>query len=478
MTVGTVAQDRAVRLPVPDSVMAIDGAQGEGKGNAALFADLMAQLTIPDAADPDTGDEQPAAAEAKTEQPASETAASTPPTPGALQALLANALSTIVQDVKSETQLNVAVDAEASNDVLKLAQLIAQSAQGREGAPATDGAADAGEGKELKGIAATLEAWSDGPYGVAAPTTGAKEKRPMELSVVNVETHFAPVVAAELDVPADLKAKAVLPAEAKRDGGIVVNTAEESAVATTAVAGVSVEADAKSGGERHTDTAARGKPADQAETSEAASGKAVSSTVEPMQQTAQTLPVAKQIANEIAGAVQGTSRSTLLPADGKPGLSKLKVLHIQLQPESLGTVTVRMALRADTLELHIDAARAETADLIQRDREVLSSLLRAVGYRADDAQIIVTHADPGVAAVVATNSDGSSNSSSQFGSQAGSQAGAQAGSQAGYQAAGERSANSQGRDGGGNRRGHGEDSASRERDAPSGGRSEAAGIYL
>ena len=151
MTVGTVAQDRAVRLPVPDSVMAIDGAQGEGKGNAALFADLMAQLTIPDAADPDTGDEQPAAAEAKTEQPASETAASTPPTPGALQALLANALSTIVQDVKSETQLNVAVDAEASNDVLKLAQLIAQSAQGREGAPATDGAADAGEGKELKG---------------------------------------------------------------------------------------------------------------------------------------------------------------------------------------------------------------------------------------------------------------------------------------------------------------------------------------
>ena len=184
-------------------------------------------------------------------------------------------------------------------------------------------------------------------------------------------------------MPADLKAKAVLPAEAKRDGGIVVNTAEESAVAAPAVAGVNVEADAKSGGERHTDTAARGKPADQVETSEAASGKAVSGTVEPMQQTAQTLPVAKQIANEIAGAVQGTSRSTLLPADGKPGLSKLKVLHIQLQPESLGTVTVRMALRADTLELHIDcgARRNRRFDPARPRSSVVAAACRRLSRR-------------------------------------------------------------------------------------------------
>ena len=118
------------------------------------------------------------------------------------------------------------------------------------------------------------------------------------------------------------------------------------------------------------------------------------------------------------------------------------------------------------LELHIDAARAETADLIQRDREVLSSLLRAVGYTADDAQIRVTHADPSVTAAMSANGDSGLGSSSQSGAQAGSQT------------PGERSSGSQERDGNGGRRGQNEHGAGSDREAQSRRANEATGIYL
>ena len=53
----------------------------------------------------------------------------------------------------------------------------------------------------------------------------------------------------------------------------------------------------------------------------------------------------------------------------------MKVLHIRLQPADLGTVTIRMSLKDDALELHLEAARSETAQVIGKDKEALSHLL-------------------------------------------------------------------------------------------------------
>lgn len=465
MTVGTVAQDRTVKLPVPESVLGVEGAE-DGGGNASLFGELMAQLVGDEAKDQGTSDE--AAIDELIAQASLEAlpADVTPPDSGPLQALLANALSTIVQDVKADVQLTVAADSNRSADVLQLAQLIAKNAQAQDG---TSGVVmPDGEGKDMMGIDTVLETWADGPYAVAAPTTGAKDKRPMDLAVVNVETHFAPVVA-DAEVPAELKAPVIaLPSDVKRDGPATLPKSETLPTAVVAVAASKTDSGPQQGfGDGKSDTGSRDKSQATPEVPTVSTEhKATSVTVDAGAQPGQPVPAVKQLANEIARTAAGIQPAGLQPVDVKPGMSKLKVMHIQLQPESLGSLTVRMSLRDDMLELHIDAARAETADLIQRDREVLSSLLRAVGYTADDAQIRVTHADPSVTAAMSANGDSGLGSSSQSGAQAGSQT------------PGERSSGSQERDGNGGRRGQNEHGAGSDREAQSRRANEATGIYL
>ena len=70
----------------------------------------------------------------------------------------------------------------------------------------------------------------------------------------------------------------------------------------------------------------------------------------------------------------------------------IRMLSIQLQPAELGTVTIRMALEGNVLELQLDAQRAATAELIRRDQGALTSLLRSAGY--DVEGLIVHVADP------------------------------------------------------------------------------------
>jgi chemotaxis protein MotD len=64
------------------------------------------------------------------------------------------------------------------------------------------------------------------------------------------------------------------------------------------------------------------------------------------------------------------------------GLEPVKVLVIHLQPADLGTVTVRMALKADVMDVQVEAGR-RTARLIDADRETLAGLLRSAGYHVE-----------------------------------------------------------------------------------------------
>jgi hypothetical protein len=61
----------------------------------------------------------------------------------------------------------------------------------------------------------------------------------------------------------------------------------------------------------------------------------------------------------------------------------VKVLTIQLQPADLGTVIVRMRLKADAMEVEVEAGRHATARLIDADRDTLTSLLRAAGCHVE-----------------------------------------------------------------------------------------------
>jgi chemotaxis protein MotD len=104
--------------------------------------------------------------------------------------------------------------------------------------------------------------------------------------------------------------------------------------------------------------------------------------------------VADGIRSELAA--DGETALTWSPsvsATAKPHAdAPVKVLLIQLQPADLGTVTVRMSLKEDALELHIEASQQETAQRLQQDQDSLSKVLRSAGYHIDG--VAIRAADP------------------------------------------------------------------------------------
>src|SRR5690606_6711488 len=126
----------------------------------------------------------------------------------------------------------------------------------------------------------------------------------------------------------------------------------------------------------------------------------------------------------------------------------------------LGSVSVRMRLVGDGIEVHMRASDARTVQMLQNDSEALTSVLRAAGYR------------PAVVTLQISSADAGSGQSLQGGGQQ-SAAGQQAFQ--GEASGGGRGAPSQGEDHarGSRREGEGDGHAGRASDRDSGG-----GIYL
>lgn len=96
----------------------------------------------------------------------------------------------------------------------------------------------------------------------------------------------------------------------------------------------------------------------------------------------------------------------------------LKVLHIKLEPEDLGAVVLKMRLVDKSLELELVASRQETADLLTKDRDMLTRTLRGAGYTAD-VIAITTSTAPDTGQMTGDNRAGTQASSGQTGSQTG-----------------------------------------------------------
>ncbi len=119
----------------------------------------------------------------------------------------------------------------------------------------------------------------------------------------------------------------------------------------------------------------------------------------------QRIPAVEQIANVLTAGLDGAAEQRAASAEATP-LSKkpidavVRVLQIRLEPAELGTVTVRMRLDANRLELRVEAHQAATAELIRRDQGTLSRLLQSAGYDVDGFTIHV--AEPDRAALAST----------------------------------------------------------------------------
>jgi chemotaxis protein MotD len=96
--------------------------------------------------------------------------------------------------------------------------------------------------------------------------------------------------------------------------------------------------------------------------------------------TSPTRQLAASIADSLATTTQASSTGPAPAEQKSAGTQVLKVLTVQLHPAELGTVTVRLALRNDALELQIEAGRHDTARLINADRDALCGILRSAGY--------------------------------------------------------------------------------------------------
>ena len=135
--------------------------------------------------------------------------------------------------------------------------------------------------------------------------------------------------------------------------------------------------------------------------------------------SAMTRP-SQQIADQIvsdAGTGPEFIERLAAPADQAGGKAALKVLHIQLQPIDLGTVTVRMELKDQELTVHVEADRSDTADMIRADQDTLAKLLRGAGYNIDTAAVRI--ADGGSSGQQISQTSAGSSLQSQTQSQSG-----------------------------------------------------------
>jgi chemotaxis protein MotD len=138
-------------------------------------------------------------------------------------------------------------------------------------------------------------------------------------------------------------------------------------------------------------------------------------------------PVA-QIAARVVSEVPPAANPVRASGSSQPiARSVVKVLQIELQPANLGTITVRMELKDAGLTLHVQADRADTADLIRADEDTLSKLLRASGYDIGSGSIRFTEPDRSIQAAQTTQQ--AAQQSAQQNGQQGQQAGQQSGQQ-------------------------------------------------
>jgi chemotaxis protein MotD len=214
------------------------------------------------------------------------------------------------------------------------------------------------------------------------------------IAVLGQETHIAPAQVAQ--VAPQPAATSEQGAKAGRGKGDAEPLPTRAAASASGRPGESVQGpsawDAKSGGEEGADgdedraSSHPGVSADSAIGSVAKDGaRAFGAAPSPTQQVAGRIVVAAIAAQPDGGGIDGASmRAVSSPV--------IKVLHLELQPADLGTITIRMSLKQDGLDIRLEASRHDTAAMLQRDQEGLAKLLSSAGYRMDGMTVTASAA--------------------------------------------------------------------------------------
>lgn len=140
---------------------------------------------------------------------------------------------------------------------------------------------------------------------------------------------------------------------------------------------------------------------------------------EPVARLSPVQQIATAIGEElVAGEPVPAETAPQTAEPSRHSAGPLKVLHVKLEPEDLGAVVLKMRLVDKSLELEVVASRQETADLLAKDRDMLTRALRGSGYTADVVAISASTA-PDSGQPTGDNRAGAQASSGQSGAQAG-----------------------------------------------------------
>lgn len=93
------------------------------------------------------------------------------------------------------------------------------------------------------------------------------------------------------------------------------------------------------------------------------------------------------------------SLNSLLAA-AQPSAPSIKTLDLQLEPPTLGTVSIKLNLSADGLAVEVQANQSTTVDLLQKDKQSLTQGLSGAGYTVSGVDISLapaSHAAAGFA---------------------------------------------------------------------------------
>ncbi len=141
---------------------------------------------------------------------------------------------------------------------------------------------------------------------------------------------------------------------------------------------------------------------------------------EPVSRLSPVQQIATAIGDDLAALAEPAAEEAVSrPAEPtRHSSGPLKVLHLKLEPEDLGAVVLKMRLVDKSLELEVVASRQETADLLAKDRDMLTRALRASGYTAD-VVTITTSTSPDSGQMTGDNRSGGQAPSGNSGAQAG-----------------------------------------------------------
>lgn len=111
---------------------------------------------------------------------------------------------------------------------------------------------------------------------------------------------------------------------------------------------------------------------------------------EPVQQVTVLQKIVDRMASDLpAAASPETAQAADIPvADtGKADSRPLRMMTLELDPPNLGSVTVRMRLAGDVMQVHVTADRYETTQLLRQERGALTDAMQSAGYTFDIASI-------------------------------------------------------------------------------------------